>query len=238
MNINLSVKALPIRLEERHPLHFDYRVGQPLRPLQRGINAFLKRVFDVSVAGVALLVLSPFFIAISIMALVQKQSPIFLHPRIGKGGVVFNCLKFRSMVPDAELRLYRYLAAHPEARQEWDATHKLTNDPRITKTGAFLRKTSLDELPQLFNVLKGEMSLVGPRPIVAEEMPRYGQLIADYVSVRPGITGLWQVSGRSDTTYSERVALDANYVHNWSFVKDIGIMVRTIPCLLSRRGAY
>ncbi len=142
------------------------------------------------------------------------------------------------MVPDAEAKLADCLASSPELRREWDENQKLKNDPRVTRLGAWLRKTSLDELPQLWNVLRGEMSLVGPRPIVREEIVRYGREFQSYIQVRPGMTGLWQVSGRSETDYGVRVRLDHFYISNWSIWLDILILLRTVPVIFSRRGAY
>ncbi|MCL8485493.1 sugar transferase [Bradyrhizobium denitrificans] len=146
-------------------------------------------------------------------------------------------MKFRTMVPDAAERLQALLASDPAAAAEWAATRKLQNDPRVTAIGAILRKSSLDELPQLFNVLRGEMSIVGPRPVTEEELERYSTSVGAYLSCRPGITGLWQVSGRSTTSYEKRVACDAYYAHNWSMVLDAKIIVVTIPALLSTDGA-
>jgi len=157
--------------------------------------------------------------------------------RLGRDGRSFGCLKFRSMVTDGEAVLAAHLAADPRARAEWAATHKLSNDPRITAIGQVLRKTSLDELPQLWNVLRGEMSLVGPRPIVPAEVARYGRAFQTCFAVPPGVTGLWQVSGRSDTSYAERVALDLDYASRWSLRRDIAIMLRTIPAVLAQRGS-
>jgi lipopolysaccharide/colanic/teichoic acid biosynthesis glycosyltransferase len=151
---------------------------------------------------------------------------------------VFKCLKFRSMIHNSQAVLERHLAESEQARAEWAADHKLKNDPRVTRFGAFLRSSSLDELPQLINVLKGEMSLVGPRPIVQGEVPKYDRDIAHYYRVSPGITGLWQVSGRNDVTYDQRVQMDSWYVRNWSLWHDIAIMCKTIPALLKRSGAY
>jgi lipopolysaccharide/colanic/teichoic acid biosynthesis glycosyltransferase len=152
---------------------------------------------------------------------------LFRHRRIGWGGREFSCLKFRTMQVDAERRLKEYLAANPNARREWLINHKLRNDPRITPFGGFLRRSSFDELPQLFNVLRGDMSLVGPRPIVQEEVAKYQEHFAKYASCRPGLTGLWQISGRNTTSYSERVAYDLEYLRNWSMLRDIWIMIAT-----------
>ena len=180
-------------------------------------------------------------ILLFIAAWIYHDSPgpvIFKHIRIGKNGKAFPCYKFRSMCVDADAKLAELLANDPEARAEWERDFKLKNDPRITKSGAFLRKTSLDELPQLFNVLRGEMSLVGPRPIIQEELERYGEFVDDYLMVKPGITGMWQVNGRSDTTYDERVQMDSWYVRNWSVWLDFMLLWRTIKAVVAGKGAY
>ncbi|HDY8748802.1 TPA: sugar transferase, partial [Klebsiella pneumoniae] len=158
--------------------------------------------------------------------------------RVGKNGRKFKCLKFRSMVINSKEVLENLLINDNEAREEWEKTFKLKNDPRITKIGHFLRRTSLDELPQLFNVLKGEMSLVGPRPIITEELQRYNEEVDYYLLSKPGMTGLWQVSGRSDVDYDTRVYLDSWYVKNWSMWNDIAILFKTIAVVLNRDGAY
>ena len=163
---------------------------------------------------------------------------IFAHKRVGAAGKKFPCYKFQTMIPNAEEKLKEYLAENPAAKREWEETFKLTNDPRVTKLGNFLRRTSLDELPQLWNVIRGEMSLVGPRPIVQAEVERYGKNIREYYMVPPGITGMWQVSGRSDTTYPERVAMDTWYVRNWSVWIDIMYLFKTVKAVLQSKGAY
>ena len=178
-------------------------------------------------------------VVIALLIHLDNPGPIFFaHRRIGQGGREFPCYKFRTMIPDAENVLKDYLAAHPEAREEWERDFKLKYDPRITHIGAFLRKTSLDELPQVFNVIKGDMSLVGPRPIIAAEIPKYGEYFADFCLVPPGITGMWQVNGRSDTTYEERVQMDTWYVRNWSVWIDIIYLIKTVTVVLARKGAY
>jgi exopolysaccharide production protein ExoY len=198
----------------------------------------LKRALDVLGAGAMLLVLSPVFLVLALLVRADGGPAFFAHRRIGRDGAGFGCLKFRSMVMDSQARLEALLASDPAARAEWDATRKLKNDPRVTKIGRFLRATSLDELPQLLNVLRGEMSLVGPRPVIQSELDRfYGAAAMHYMSVRPGITGLWQVSGRSDTSYAQRVALDVAYVAQASLWQDIKILLRTPVAVLSRRGA-
>ena len=196
-----------------------------------------KRAFDVCAASALLLVALPamFFIAL-IMFSTDRGPILFGHTRVGLNGRPFRCLKFRSMVVDSQEALRRHLEKFPQARAEWEATQKLRDDPRITRLGRFLRITSLDELPQLFNVIRGEMSLVGPRPIVEDEVRRYADKIEHYAAVRPGITGLWQVSGRSDVDYDQRVQLDCRYVREWSFAGDILILLKTVKVVLGRQG--
>lgn len=208
----------------------------PALPRRRTAQ-FCKSVFDVTAAGAALLFLAPLLIVLGALVRLDGGPVLFAHTRIGRGGRRFPCLKFRSMVVDADAVLRHLLETDPKAALEWAATQKLRHDPRITWIGRFLRKTSLDELPQLFNVIRREMSLVGPRPIVAAELARYGHDIVYYLSARPGITGLWQVSGRSDTSYAQRVALDIAYVRDWSLWTDAAIVARTIPAVLKRKGA-
>ena len=207
--------------------------------LARPVNRWIKTVFDYVLTITGTIAISPILIVIALW--IYKDSPgpvIFKHRRIGKNGKEFNCYKFRSMCVDAKEKLEQLLANDPEARAEWEKDFKLKNDPRIIKSGAFLRKTSLDELPQIFNVLKGEMSLVGPRPIIRDEMQRYGEYIDDYLMVKPGITGMWQVSGRSDTGYKERVQLDSWYVRNWSVWLDLMLLWRTMKIVIKCKGAY
>ena len=208
----------------------------------------LKRAFDVAASGLALIALSPLLIGV-MLALKWSygwdKSIFFSQRRVGKDRVRFDCLKFRTMAPDAEERLQALLAADPEARKEWDTYQKLSRDPRITPVGHFLRKTSLDELPQLVNVLRGDMSLVGPRPIVAPELKGYVNDAAyydspefeGYAALRPGVTGLWQVSGRASTAYSERMRLDAWYADNWSLWLDVLIILKTARAAILGSGA-
>lgn len=198
-----------------------------------------KRALDIVASSAALLFLSPLLLLISIAVMADGGPAVFGHQRVGRNGRSFRCLKFRSMVPNAGEVLEKLLKEDPEAARLWAATRKLPRDPRITRIGRFLRATSLDELPQLLNVLRGEMSLVGPRPVVQEELTEhYGVAAVSYLAVRPGITGLWQVSGRSDTSYAERVALDCRYVREFSFWGDLRILLRTVPAVLAGRGAY
>jgi len=210
--------------------------------LERDRKAFFpiaKRTLDIIGAGLGLVLLSPFFLIVALMVRADGGPAFFAHQRVGRGGKLFGCLKFRSMVIDSQTRLEALLANDPAARAEWEATRKLKNDPRITRIGRFLRSTSLDELPQLINVLRGEMSLVGPRPVQEAEIDRYyGASAAHYMAVRPGITGLWQVSGRSETSYESRVALDVAYVSSPSMLADLSILLRTPVAVVSRRGAH
>lgn len=197
-----------------------------------------KRVFDILGAiGIAVLI-SPLLAFIAISLAIGKGPIIFGHRRIGKNGEFFTCYKFRTMVPNAEQVLEKLFKAKPELRTEWLLDHKLRDDPRVTRLGAFLRKTSLDELPQLWNVLRGDMSLVGPRPIVKDEIFRYGRAFRHYVAVKPGMTGLWQVKGRNDTSYFRRVALDRMYAMKSCVILDIGILFKTFSVVVARRGAY
>jgi Undecaprenyl-phosphate galactose phosphotransferase WbaP len=207
--------------------------------LARPYNRFIKRIFDLVLTTLGVVVLSPVFLLLAVLIKLDSRGPvIFAHQRIGKNGKLFPCLKFRTMCVDADKKLKEYLAANPEARKEWEAEFKLKDDPRVTRVGKVLRKTSLDELPQLFNVLIGQMSLVGPRPIVTAEIPKYGPYIKDFYMVHPGITGMWQVNGRSDTTYEERVQMDSWYVRNWDVWLDIMLLWRTFGVVLQHKGAY
>lgn len=207
--------------------------------LARRRNRWAKRMFDLVATISGGILISPILVLLAIVVGIDnKGRVIFAHRRVGKDGKLFPCYKFQSMVPDAQKRLEEYLADNPEARKEWEDTFKLTNDPRVTKLGGFLRKTSLDELPQLWNVLMGDMSLVGPRPIVTKEIERYGDYIREYYMVPPGITGMWQVNGRSDTTYEERVAMDTWYVRNWSVWIDLVYLFKTVKTVFTGKGAY
>ena len=205
--------------------------------LARPISRAVKMLFDMAAAASLLLLLAPLLIAIAIFVKADGGPILFAHERLGAGGRRFPCLKFRTMVVNSQEVLQALLASDPGAAAEWHATQKLRQDPRVTPIGRFLRSSSLDELPQLFNVLAGQMSLVGPRPIVQAEVARYDRDIGFYYAARPGVTGLWQVSGRSDTSYAQRVRLDVWYVKNWSLWHDLAILLKTVPALLSRRGA-
>ena len=213
---------------------FASRLAPP-RPLCRNR---LKRVVDVAGALALLVLFGGVMAVIAVLVRMDGGPAVFGHRRVGTDGRPFTCWKFRSMVTDAHEVFADLMRRDPQARAEWAATHKLKDDPRITRVGRFLRRTSLDELPQLFNVLKGEMSLVGPRPIVDDEVARYRTCFAVYTQCRPGLTGLWQVSGRSDVDYGRRVQLDTAYVFGWSFWGDIAIMLKTARVMVSGRGAY
>lgn len=205
--------------------------------LTRPWNRLLKGAFDRFAAAVLTVVLSPALLAVALLVSADGGSAIYRQRRIGAGGRPFDCLKFRTMVPDAEHVLPRMLANDGQAAAEWDRQQKLRTDPRVTRLGEFLRRSSLDELPQLLNVLRGEMSLVGPRPIIRSEVARYGAAIGVYYEAKPGITGAWQVNGRSETTYEERVRLDVLYVRNWTPWSDVAILLKTLPAVLLQRGA-
>ncbi len=199
----------------------------------------LKRAMDLFLSVVGGIAIFPVLVLIALAIKLESRGPVFFRQnRIGRGGQTLHILKFRTMVRNAEEVLQTYLQENPDLREEWEADQKLRNDPRITKVGAWLRKTSLDELPQLWNVVWGEMSLVGPRPIVDDEIVKYGSAFASYTRVRPGMTGLWQVSGRNDLSYKQRVHLDRFYICNWSTWLDILILAKTFPVVLGRKGAY
>ncbi|WP_122543651.1 undecaprenyl-phosphate galactose phosphotransferase WbaP, partial [Klebsiella quasipneumoniae] len=212
-----------------------FRVHQNLAKISSRI---IKRAFDIAGSLAIIILSSPLLIYIALKVKKDNGPVIYGHERIGKGGRSFKCLKFRSMVTNSKEVLEELLSSNPEAKKEWNETFKLKDDPRITNIGKFLRKTSLDELPQLFNVLKGEMSLVGPRPIITAELERYSDEVDYYLLSKPGMTGLWQVSGRSDVDYETRVYLDAWYVKNWSMWNDIAILFKTIGVVLRKDGAY
>jgi len=199
----------------------------------------VKRVLDIVFALVLGILALPVAALIAIAIVLESPGPLFFTQyRIGKGNRRFRLWKFRSMAPDAEQALWVYLEKHPAAAVEWWRRRKLKNDPRVTRVGRFLRRTSLDELPQLWNVLRGEMSLVGPRPVVEEEIARYGPAFSLYLQVTPGLTGLWQVSGRNNTSYRRRTELDSEYIRKWTLGLDLKVLLKTVPVVLGRRGAY
>jgi undecaprenyl-phosphate galactose phosphotransferase len=196
-----------------------------------------KRLTDIALAVIFLVLLGPLMIVLSVLTMLDGSSPFFVQRRVGLRGRSFGCIKFRSMVPDAEARLAEVLARDPVAAAEWGRCFKLTDDPRVTPLGRLLRKTSFDELPQLWNVLRGDMSIVGPRPVTEAEIEIYGPSAGVVLSTRPGLTGLWQVQGRGrGTTYAERVEMDVDYVRSMSFLRDLGILIGTINVVLRGTG--
>jgi Undecaprenyl-phosphate galactose phosphotransferase WbaP len=225
-DVTNSTATLWVRPRVAGPEHmFRYRV------VKRGLDFVL-----VMCMGLLLL---PVLCVIAAAVWLSSPGPIlFSHRRIRRHGEFFTMWKFRTMCINSGEVLEQYLAAHPEARTEWRRTHKLKDDPRVTRVGRFLRRTSLDELPQLWNVMNGSMSLVGPRPIVAGEVEKYGEHFEDYCAVKPGITGLWQVSGRSELTYPQRVQLDRRYAQEWTLRGDANILMRTWSSVVNRDGAY
>jgi exopolysaccharide production protein ExoY len=203
------------------------------------VGGIAKRGLDITLAVLGLVLLAPLILALVIVLKLTDSGPLLYgHRRIGFGGREFRCWKFRTMVVDGDTVLEQYLRKHPAKAALWNKQRKLVDDPRVTPLGAVLRKLSLDELPQLLNVLTGEMSLVGPRPVVREELKYYGSSARHYLSARPGLSGLWQISGRSNTTYLERVQLDRFYVMNWNLWMDLRIIFMTIPAVVMSRGAH
>lgn len=243
LNFALVPPMLSVSLYNSPPRYFFGHNIVLFHPTQNNANPVdvaLKRAFDATASFCGLLALSPLFLTIAL--LIKWQSPqskvFFGHKRVGQGGRKFTCYKFTSMVPNAEQVLKKLLAENPAAKAEWERDFKLKNDPRITPIGKFIRATSLDEIPQIFNVFRGDMSLVGPRPIVPDETKYYGENLAAYLSVKPGITGLWQVSGRNDTSYEYRVYLDTWYANHRSCWHDVVILFETVRIVLNRSGAY
>lgn len=209
------------------------------RDVSGPVGGGAKRLLDIVLVTLGLLLLSPVILGLIILLKAKDRGPLLYgHRRVGYGGREFRCWKFRTMVVDGDAVLERHLRANPDEAIIWNEQRKLNNDPRVTRIGAVLRKLSLDELPQLINVLKGDMSLIGPRPVVQAELDNYGSSARHYLATRPGLSGLWQVSGRSDTTYAERVQLDRFYVMNWSFWRDLRLIVMTIPAVAMSRGAH
>ncbi len=199
----------------------------------------IKRAMDVCLASLLLLAAVPFGILIALAIVLETRGPVFFcHTRIGKGGRRFRLFKFRSMVADADSVLEKHLAENRGDVCEWLQTRKLKNDPRVTRVGRLLRRSSLDELPQLWNVLRGDMSMVGPRPIIEEEAAKYGHVFPLYLQVSPGLTGLWQVSGRNDTSYRRRTELDSSYIRHWTLWTDVKVLIKTVRVVICGTGAY
>jgi exopolysaccharide production protein ExoY len=227
-----------VEVDRRARDRFDVSQYGPVSIPERSVYPLFKRTLDIVGAIAAILVLSPLLVTIIACTYVSGGSPLFKHRRVGRGGVFFDCFKFRTMVTDADRVLENLLNSDRKIKEEWLRDHKLKDDPRITRFGRFLRRTSLDELPQLWNVLRGDMSLVGPRPVVPEELRRYGRRVAIFLSARPGITGLWQISGRNNTDYRRRVALDVCYVRSRSVILDGYILLKTLRVVFTTSGAY
>ena len=207
--------------------------------LARRSNRIMKRIFDIVATVCGGIFILPFMLIIAIIIYLDSGGPIiYKQKRVGRNGKEFNFYKFRSMVKNADTILEEYLNTHEDEKKEWQKNFKLKNDPRVTKIGKIIRKTSIDELPQLWNVLIGDMSLVGPRPLLPNEVERYSGYIEDYKLVLPGLTGVWQVSGRSDTTFEERVIMDSWYIHNWSVWIDIVYLLKTVLVVVKSKGAY
>jgi exopolysaccharide production protein ExoY len=202
------------------------------------VGGVIKRTLDLGVAIVAIVLLLPLMVGVALMVKLTSPGPaLFGHDRIGLAGRRFRCWKFRTMVVDGDRYLEEYFRKYPAERAVWLAERKLRDDPRVTPLGAVLRKLSVDELPQLINIILGQMSVVGPRPVVADELAKYGVSVGHYLRTRPGLTGLWQISGRNDTSYKRRILLDRFYVSRWSLLMDLWIILRTVPAVLGSRGA-
>jgi exopolysaccharide production protein ExoY len=235
--------ATELRAADRHEIEAhawseSIRRFADIAACRRALNAATKRLLDLLGALVLAIVFSPLMIAIVLLMPRSGGSVIYKHRRVGRDGKMFECLKFRTMVPNADQVLRTLLEQDPVMKAEWVRDHKLRHDPRVTRIGHFLRRTSLDELPQIWNVVRGEMSLVGPRPVIREELLRYGRNVGAYLAAKPGITGLWQVKGRNDTDYRRRVVLDTYYVRNQSFILDMYILLKTTGVVLAGNGAY
>lgn len=242
-------RPLPRYIARRAPVYAELTGATPvvLRPARRihpidedtsPLREATIRVLDILGAIAGLILSAPIMAVVAILIMRDGGSAFFNQIRVGQQGRGFKCFKLRSMASDAEARLQTLLENDPQAAAEWAQDRKLKNDPRITRLGHFIRKTSIDELPQFWNVLKGDMSLVGPRPIVPDELPMYGKDAAGYLSVRPGLTGLWQVSGRNDCDYETRVALDIEWTETRTVASYLEIIFKTVPAVLAKDGAY
>jgi exopolysaccharide production protein ExoY len=217
----------------------NIRRRQEGRPSWLFLKLDIKRIFDIAGVFFLIVLMLPVFALLAIIVSASQGRPLLIrHRRIGRLGKSFECIKIRTMVVNASEVLQRHLELDRKARAEWNATRKLKNDPRVTKLGYVLRKYSLDEWPQLYNILLGDMSFVGPRPIVEDEIKFYGEHFEDYLKVRPGLTGVWQISGRNDTSYPFRVQLDTAYVRNWTFSRDLLIILKTVPAVVMSKGSY
>lgn len=239
-SVSPPLRHLPVLgMEPQYFFNHDVMLMVPGSNLEQPLPRFLKRAFDVLASGFALLLLSPILLPVAFLVR-RDGGPVFFGDlRIGRDGRAFYCLKFRSMVMNADAVLADYLRRNPDKQAEWDIYRKLRGeDPRVTRIGRFLRRWSVDELPQLINVFRGEMSLVGPRPIMFKERNVYGKDLAHYCRVRPGLTGVWQVSGRCEVSFAQRVQMDLWYIRNWSLWHDIAVLCKTLPAILKKTGAY
>ena len=237
-SVNYRAAKVVTHLEDRPSLP-DSAVGLVCPGLRDPGARLLKRILDVTVAALLLILALPLGAAIALAILVENRGPVFFaHTRIGKGKRRFRLWKFRSMVVDADAMLKRHLRAHPDDLAEWREMHKLKDDPRVTRVGRWLRRSRLDELPQLISVLRGEMSMVGPRPIVEEEIAKYGPVFPLYVQVLPGLTGLWQISPHTHTSYRERTELDMKYMRERTLWMDLLVLLKTVRVVIFGRGAY
>ncbi len=222
-----SIGVFPVRIEQNVAC-IPMVVGAPGSP----IGGRPKRILDIVASSMALVLLAPFLALIAVAVKLSMGGPVlYRHRRIGYNGVPFDCLKFRTMVAYSDRAFKDYLARNPVAADQWQRKRKLENDPRVTRLGHLLRKTSLDELPQFINVLRGQMSLVGPRPVVSQELELYGASVRYYMLARPGLTGLWQINGRSSLSFDQRIELDSVYVREWALAKDVQIIVQTVPAV-------
>ena len=232
----MRYEQIDMRRDSVSVFHSGSRLHMPQTPPCGGR---IKRLFDLVFASCALIFLSPLMIGVALMIRLSDGGPAFFgHTRIGYNGKSFTCLKFRSMKPNSDAELQRHLSSNSAAMREWQTFRKVRNDPRVTPLGQILRKSSIDELPQLFNILVGDMSVVGPRPIQSVELQKYGSSRRHYLRSRPGLTGLWQVSGRSDLSYERRVALDRYYVTHSSLRLDIWVILKTVAVVMGRKGSY
>ncbi len=237
----MTVNSQPLSVRVIQSLARLRLINPPSRKRVRISKEFYKRAFDIVFSATVLIVFSPLYLIISILIAISSPGPIFYtQERVGKNFKHFKCIKFRTMVVDADKVLAKMLAENPEMRREFEENFKLKNDPRVTPIGRFLRVTSLDEFPQFWNVLKGDMSVVGPRPLVPEELHKYGNKIYKVLTIKPGITGLWQVSGRNDLPYPQRVLIDVYYVNHYNWLLDLWIIIKTIGVILfpHKNGAY
>ena len=215
--------------------NLKYKQKHEIKSKEKEVYLYVKRALDIIISLIGLILLSPVFIMISLAIKLESKGPVFFgHTRIGKNGKTIKIYKFRSMVQNAEDLIKNFT---PEQMKEYKENYKLTNDPRITKVGNFLRKTSLDELPQLVNIIKGDLSIIGPRPVVAEELKKYEENIDKFLSVTPGLTGYWAANGRSNTSYEERMKMELYYIDNMSFMMDIKVFFKTIVSVLKKHGA-